>query len=47
MYGIDRNTKWCDYDLTSAYTTVMSWAGHRISSTSEIISSELNKLNQD
>jgi hypothetical protein len=28
MYGIDRNTEWFDYDLTSAYTTVMSMAGH-------------------
>jgi hypothetical protein len=28
MYGIDRNTTWYDYDLTSAYTTVMSRAGH-------------------
>lgn len=27
MYGIDRETEWFDYDLTSAYTTVMSAAG--------------------
>ena len=28
MYGIDRNTTWFDYDLISAYTTIMSSAGH-------------------
>lgn len=28
MFGIDRDTEWFDYDLTSAYTTVMSMAGH-------------------
>lgn len=28
MYGVDRETVWYDYDLTSAYTTVMSMAGH-------------------
>jgi hypothetical protein len=28
MYGIDTNCHWYDYDLTSAYTTVMSMAGH-------------------
>ena len=28
MYGIDRDTLWYDYDLVSAYTTVMSMAGH-------------------
>lgn len=28
MYGIDRETVWYDYDITSAYTTVMSMAGH-------------------
>ena len=28
MYGIDRDTEWFDYDLTNAYTTVMSMAGH-------------------
>jgi hypothetical protein len=27
MYGIDRVTEWFDYDLTSAYTTVMSMGG--------------------
>gem|GEM_PF-1417762 len=30
MYGIDRDTHWYDYDLTSAYTTVMSSAGHPV-----------------
>lgn len=28
MYGIDRKVEWFDYDLISAYTTVMSMAGH-------------------
>jgi len=28
MYGIDFYHKWFDYDLTSAYTTVLSTAGH-------------------
>ena len=28
MYGVDRDTEWYDYDLTSAYTTVLSMAGH-------------------
>ena len=28
MFGLDRETKWYDYDLVSAYTTVMSMAGH-------------------
>ena len=28
MFGLDREKRWYDYDLTSAYTTVMSMAGH-------------------
>lgn len=28
MYGVDLNTKWFDYDLISAYTTVMSACGN-------------------
>lgn len=28
MFGLDRDTHWYDYDLVSAYTTVMSMAGH-------------------
>jgi hypothetical protein len=29
MYGVDNSLEmWCDYDLTSAYTSVMSMAGH-------------------
>jgi len=28
MYGLDRQTMWYDYDLTSAYTTVMAGIGH-------------------
>jgi hypothetical protein len=27
MFGVDRGTEWFDYDLTNAYTTVMSMAG--------------------
>ena len=27
-YGIEKETVWYDYDLTSAYTTIMSMAGH-------------------
>ena len=30
MYGVDRENIWYDYDLTSAYTTVMSKAGHPV-----------------
>lgn len=28
MFGVDRNTEWFDYDLSNAYTTVLSMAGH-------------------
>lgn len=28
MYGVDRDHNWYDYDLSSAYTTIMSMAGH-------------------
>ena len=28
MYGVDNDTKWFDYDLTSAYTTVMAGLGN-------------------
>ena len=28
MYGIDNNTTWYDYDLTSAYTTGMALLGN-------------------
>lgn len=28
MYGLDKETTWYDYDLISAYTTVLSKAGH-------------------
>lgn len=28
MYGIDKTTYWKDYDLTSAYSTILSSAGH-------------------
>jgi hypothetical protein len=28
MYGVDREKVWYDYDLTNAYTTVLSMAGH-------------------
>jgi len=28
MYGMDQETVWYDYDLSSAYTTVLSMAGH-------------------
>lgn len=28
MFGLDRETYWFDYDLSNAYTTVMSMAGH-------------------
>jgi hypothetical protein len=27
MYGVDKETTWFDYDLTSAYTTIMSRIG--------------------
>jgi hypothetical protein len=28
MFGVDRDKIWYDYDLSSAYTTIMSMAGH-------------------
>lgn len=28
MYGVDRCSVWFDYDLSSAYTTIMAMAGH-------------------
>lgn len=28
MYGVDKDTYWFDYDLISAYTTILSNAGH-------------------
>ena len=28
MFGVERDTTWYDYDLTNAYTTILSVAGH-------------------
>jgi hypothetical protein len=48
MYGMDKTTNWCDYDLTSAYTTVMAMAGHPDYSKCRRLSSvELNKLTKE
>ena len=45
MYGVERDTVWYDYDLTSAYTTVMSMAGHpEYESCRRISKSELKEL---
>jgi hypothetical protein len=47
MYGIDNDTTWYDYDLTSAYTTVMSMAGHpEYSALKRLTHTELGKLSR-
>ena len=48
MYGIDRDTEWYDYDLTSAYTTVMSMAGHpEYEASRRLTKSELKGLSDE
>lgn len=48
MYGIDRETVWFDYDLTSAYTTAMAMAGHPDYNAYRRISEcELTKMSKD
>lgn len=45
MYGIDRLTKWFDYDLTSAYTSVLFNAGHPNYSAATVLTEDsLNQL---
>ena len=50
MYGVDKDvsTIWYDYDLTSAYTTVLSMAGHPdYSNCVRLSEDELKKLSQE
>jgi len=48
MYGIDRTTVWYDYDLTSAYTTVMALIGQPDYKNYRRMSiSELEQLSRD
>ena len=48
MFGIDRDEVWYDYDLTSAYTTVMAMAGHPdYASITKISVEELEKMSKD
>lgn len=48
MYGVDTDTEWFDYDLSSAYTTVMSMAGHPDYEKCVMLSNnELEKLTKD
>lgn len=48
MFGIDRDTMWYDYDLTNAYTTVMSMAGHPdYKNCKRLTYSELNSLSYE
>lgn len=50
MYGVDKDiqTVWYDYDLTSAYTTVLSMAGHPdYRSCTRLSEEELKKLPED
>ena len=48
MYGVDRTTMWYDYDLTSAYTTILSMAGDpSYSQYRRLTVNELNKLTND
>lgn len=45
MYGVDEATHWYDYDLTSAYTTVMAAMGSPLYSKGRTMTKgELNKL---
>lgn len=45
MYGVDRQTVWYDYDLTSAYTTAMAGLGHPAYGKGRLISeNELKKM---
>jgi hypothetical protein len=49
MYGVDNSAEmWCDYDLTSAYTTVMSMAGHPDYGSCKLLSvDELLKMSRE
>ena len=48
MYGVDREVNWYDYDLTSAYTTIMSMAGHPdYDSLHRMTGAELGKLSNE
>ena len=48
MFGVDRDTVWYDYDLVSAYTTVMAMAGHPdYASCRRITLSELKSLSRE
>jgi len=48
MFGVDRDTVWYDYDLTNAYTTAMSMAGHPdYDRCSRITIQDLNKMSKD
>lgn len=48
MFGIDRETIWYDFDLTSAYTTVMSLAGHpEYEKCSRLTVTELNRMSKE
>ena len=45
MYGVDNDTFWYDYDLTSAYTTVMAGAGNPDYAKGKILSTrEIEKM---
>jgi hypothetical protein len=44
MYGIEKVRQWFDYDLTAAYTTVMSFLGHPLYEKAHIVDkSDLEK----
>ena len=48
MYGMDKETNWQDYDLTSAYTSVLSKAGHPdYSALRRLDEQELQALSRD
>lgn len=48
MYGMDRDTIWYDYDLSNAYTTIMSMAGHPdYEKCRRLTKSELKTMNKD
>jgi hypothetical protein len=48
MYGINTDTVWFDYDLISAYTTVLAGAGHpNYDASSSLDDTELKNLSND
>lgn len=47
MYGWDLKEKWFDYDLTSAYTTIMGFLGHPVYSQMSVLKNPLSLSDKD